>query len=86
MVPVKELLERYPPGRARYDRRFGLYAKRVREQRLGLTWRHTRWEAGRRLREALSAGPQATSPPKEARSEGRWDVGRKVLSEKRARR
>lgn len=153
-VPVGELLQRYPPGRARYYRRFGLYAKRVRvvwpgvgrvdmvlvhkaqgagwrrwvlvstlgggvqevleawtlrwkvevvhrlfkgnlgqgrsqargyavqlayselvvqafhevrrvrEERPGLMWRHAQREAGRRLREALLTGPQATSPPR----------------------
>ncbi|GAA6744241.1 hypothetical protein Thermus71206_20830 [Thermus antranikianii] len=125
VVPVGEVLQRYPPGRARYYRRFGLYAKRVRvvwpgvgrvdlllvhkaqgvgwrrwvlvstlgyavqlahselvvqafhevrrvrEERPGLMWRHAQREAGRRLREALLTGPQATSPPRRlARKEG----------------
>ncbi|WP_038045239.1 hypothetical protein [Thermus caliditerrae] len=41
VVPVGELLQRYPPGRARYYRRFGLCAKRVRVVWLGAGWR--RW-------------------------------------------
>ncbi|WP_038044060.1 hypothetical protein [Thermus tengchongensis] len=70
VVPVGELLQRYPPGRARYYRRFGLYAKRVREERPGLMWRHAQREAGRRLREALLTGPQATSPPRRLARKG----------------
>uniref|UniRef100_A0A7V4A004 Uncharacterized protein n=1 Tax=Thermus tengchongensis TaxID=1214928 RepID=A0A7V4A004_9DEIN len=36
--------------------------RRVREERPGLMWRHAQRGTGRRLREALLTGPQATSP------------------------